>query len=285
MQRAYDELVPSRTKVVRVFAFQSSAGPDGRRLCVVRRFGALRAARRRAAACSCSTTPRATARWAGAAKAAGTRPATKGLDGDYARSYRDFARGAGPALPRRAHGAGLRAAARPGRRRRRTPDQLRQRHGAAAARRRAEPADLARFGLGRQPTAAPSTERCKQLSGRRPASTSTTTTSRRRSSRWTRSCSRRWASIDKPAVVGEGAFLLGRRRRRGLGDAAAKGSRAHGRVASSGAFRGRCFGRTSLAGAPFPRSSTRAPQIRCSNRAAVLASAPWCQDLPGSPNR
>jgi hypothetical protein len=90
MQQAYDGLVPSRTKVVRVFAFQSSAGPDGRDFTLFD--ASVRFARRAGvrlqfvldhAQGNCSVGgQRENAWYAGG---------YLGLDGNYTRSYREFA--------------------------------------------------------------------------------------------------------------------------------------------------------------------------------------------------
>jgi hypothetical protein len=90
MQRAYDELVPSRTKVARMFAFQSSAGPDGRDFALFD--ASVRFARRAGvrlqfvlehAQGNCS--------FGGTRANAWYATGYRGLDGAYARSYRDFA--------------------------------------------------------------------------------------------------------------------------------------------------------------------------------------------------
>lgn len=89
MQRAYDELVQSRTKVARVFAFQSSAGPAGTDFALFD--ASVRFARRAGirlqfvldhAQGNCSVGGRRENSW----YASGYQ----GLDGNYQRSYRDF---------------------------------------------------------------------------------------------------------------------------------------------------------------------------------------------------
>jgi len=90
MQRAYDELVPSRSKVARFFAFQSSAGPTGNDFTLFD--ASVRYARRAGvrlmfiidhAEGSCSVGGDRSASW----YASGYQ----NLDGNYALSYRDFA--------------------------------------------------------------------------------------------------------------------------------------------------------------------------------------------------
>jgi len=90
MQRAYDDLVASRSKVARVFAFQSSAGPDGKDFTLFD--SSVRYARRAGvrlmfiidhAAGECSMGGERSAAW----YAGGYRSPDTG----YARSYRDFA--------------------------------------------------------------------------------------------------------------------------------------------------------------------------------------------------
>jgi hypothetical protein len=90
MQRAYDDLVPSRTKVARFFAFQSSAGPGGDDFTLFD--SSVRYARRAGvrlllvlehAEGSCSQGGRREAAW--------YSQGYKDLDENYARSYRSFA--------------------------------------------------------------------------------------------------------------------------------------------------------------------------------------------------
>jgi hypothetical protein len=90
MQRAYDELVPSGAKVARLFAFQSSAGPTGDDFTLFD--SSVRYARRAGvrlvlvldhAEGNCTQGGRRDAAW----YAGGYRS----LDGDYTSSYRDFA--------------------------------------------------------------------------------------------------------------------------------------------------------------------------------------------------
>jgi mannan endo-1,4-beta-mannosidase len=90
MQRAYDELVPSRAKVARLFAFQSSAGPTGDDFTLFD--SSVRYARRAGvrvvfvldhAEGSCSQGGRRDAGWYGGGY--------RSPDGNYALSYRDFA--------------------------------------------------------------------------------------------------------------------------------------------------------------------------------------------------
>ena len=89
MQRAYDELVASRTKVARVFAFQSSAGPAGTDFTLFD--ASVRFARRAGvrlqfvldhAQGNCSVGGRRESSW----YAGGYQ----GLDGNYQRTYREF---------------------------------------------------------------------------------------------------------------------------------------------------------------------------------------------------
>jgi hypothetical protein len=91
MQRAYDELVPSRAKVARLFAFQSSAGPTGEDFALFD--SSVRYARRAGvrlvfvlehAEGSCSQGGRRDAAWYGGGY--------QNLDGNYALSYLDFAK-------------------------------------------------------------------------------------------------------------------------------------------------------------------------------------------------
>lgn len=90
MQRAYDELVQSRTKVARVFAFQSSAGPNGTDFALFD--ASVRFARRAGvrlqfvldhAQGNCSVGGNRESSW--------YATGYEGLDGNYTRSYRDFA--------------------------------------------------------------------------------------------------------------------------------------------------------------------------------------------------
>lgn len=89
MQRAYDELVASRTKVARVFAFQSSAGPAGTDFALFD--ASVRFARRAGvrlqfvldhAQGNCSVGGRRESSW--------YVSGYEGLDGNYQRSYREF---------------------------------------------------------------------------------------------------------------------------------------------------------------------------------------------------
>jgi len=91
MQRAYDEVVPSRSKVARFFAFQSSAGPNGNdfelfdtSVRLARRAGVRLQFVLDHAEGNCSVGGHRDAGW----YAGGYQ----GLDGNYARSYLDFAR-------------------------------------------------------------------------------------------------------------------------------------------------------------------------------------------------
>ena len=89
MQRAYDELVASRTKLARVFAFQSSAGPAGTDFALFD--ASVRFARRAGvrlqfvldhAQGNCSVGGRRESSW--------YVSGYEGLDGNYQRSYREF---------------------------------------------------------------------------------------------------------------------------------------------------------------------------------------------------
>jgi hypothetical protein len=91
MQRAYDELVPSRAKVARLFAFQSSAGPTGDDFTLFD--SSVRYARRAGvrlvfvldhAEGNCSQGGRRDAAWYGGSY-------YQSLDGNYTSTYRDFA--------------------------------------------------------------------------------------------------------------------------------------------------------------------------------------------------
>jgi mannan endo-1,4-beta-mannosidase len=90
LERAYDELVPGRTKVARFFAFQSAAGPSGKDFSLLD--AAVRAARRAGvrlqlilehASGGCSQGAERNDAW----YTAGFRSP----DGDYALSYQDYA--------------------------------------------------------------------------------------------------------------------------------------------------------------------------------------------------